>query len=270
MRPPSVEGGVLSEFVLVLAVAGALLAVVALVTARPPRQPLPDRDAFLDRWQALHGGHDPRASLWVRAWLAVMDRLARPLARHGIAPHALTAASAWLAVVALVPAVAGGHWPVLAAWLVVASGLLDGLDGAVAALGGRATPLGYVLDSIVDRLTEVAFLAAVVLAGGRGGWVGLVIGLAMACGGLFWLHEYLRARAAGVGAGEIGAVTVAERPQRVIVLALAVHVAGVAPGGAAAAVAVGLGVMLVLAVTGLVQLAVGVLGRLADADPPGV
>lgn len=262
MRPPSVQGGVLSELVLVLAVVGALLMVVALVTARPSRQPLPDRDGFLDGWQALHGGHDPRASLWVRGWLAVMDRLARPLARHGIAPHALTAASAWLAVLALVPAVGGGHWPVLAAWLVVASGLFDGLDGAVAALGGRATAVGYVLDSVVDRLTEVAYLAAVVLVGGTAGWW---VGVAVACGGLFWLHEYLRARAAGAGAGEVGVVTVAERPQRVIVLAVALHVAGVVPGGAALAVAVGLVAMLVLGVVGLGQLAVGVVGRLAGA-----
>ncbi len=264
MRPPSVEGGVLSELILILAVVGALLVVIALVTARPPRRALLDRDGFLERWQALHGGQDPRASLWLRGWLAAMDRLARPLARHGIAPHALTAVSAWLAALALVPAVGGGHWPVLAAWLVVASGLVDGLDGAVAALGGRATPVGYVLDSVVDRLTEVAFLAAVVLAGGG---VGLAVAIAVACGGLFWLHEYLRARAAGAGGGEIGAVTVAERPQRVIVLALALHVAGVAPAGAALAVAVGLGLMLVLSTVGLVQLVVGVGRRLAGADP---
>lgn len=264
MRPPSVEGGVLSELILVLAVMGALLVVVALVTARPPRQPLPDRDGLLDRWQALHGGHDPRASLWVRGWLAAMDRLARPLARRGIAPHALTAGSAWLAVLALVPAGAGGHWAVLAAWLVVASGLVDGLDGAVAALAGRATPLGHVLDSVVDRLTELAFLAAVVLAGGR---AGLTVGLAVACGALFWLHEYVRARAVGAGVDGIGAVTVAERPQRVIVLALTLHVAGVVPGGAALIAAVGLGLMLVLGVAGLAQLAVGVVRRLAGADP---
>lgn len=260
----------LSELILVFGVVGALLAVVALVTAHPPGGTLPDRDGFMDRWQALHGGHDPRASAWVRGWLTVVFRIARPLARHGITPHALTAVSAWLAALALLPAVAGGRWPVLAAWLVVASGLVDGLDGAVAALTGRATPLGYVLDSVVDRLTEVAFLAAVVLAGGRAGWAGPAVGLAVACGALLLFHEYLRARAAGAGAGEVGAVTVAERPQRVIVLALSLHVAGVAPAGAGGIVTAGLAVMLALSVAGLIQLAVGVARRLPGADSTGV
>lgn len=262
MRPPSVEGGVLSELVLVLGVVGALLVVVALVTAQRPRAPVPDRDGFFDRWQALHGGHDPRASAWVRGWLTVVHRIARPLARRGVAPHALTAISAWLAALALVPAAAGGRWAVLAAWLVVASGLLDGLDGAVAALAGRATPLGSVLDAVGDRLTEVVFLGAVVLAGGA-------VGLAVACGALFWFHEYVRARAAAAGADEIGAVTVAERPQRVIVLALALHAAGMMPADAELAAGAGLAVMLALSAVGLVQLSVAVGRRLAGADHSG-
>lgn len=262
MRPPTVDAGVLSQAVLLLAVLGGVLVVAALITADPPRAPVPDRAGHLRRWQARHGGHDPRASAWLRGWLAVAWWLARPLARGGVSPHVLTAASAWLAAAALLAAAAGGRWAVAAAWLVLLSGVGDGLDGAVAVLTDRATRLGSLLDALVDRVGELAFAGAVALVGGSG----VTAGLAAACAALFWLHEYLRARAAVARTGEVVAVTVAERPQRVIVLAVTLHAAGVAPAGAEAISAAGLAVMLVLAAAGFVQLAVAAWRRLGDAD----
>jgi CDP-diacylglycerol--glycerol-3-phosphate 3-phosphatidyltransferase len=266
VRPPGVQGAdLLGELGLVLAVVGGMLAVAALVTARPPRAGLAGRDAHLDRWQALHGGHDPRASVWLRGWSAVADRLARPLARAGVHPHALTAASVWLVAVAALPAMAGGRWTLAAGALVAVSGLVDGLDGAVAALTDRATRAGYVLDSVADRVSDVAALGLVVLAGGPA-WVAVLCGLA------FFFHEYLRARAAGAGAGEVVAVTVDERAQRVIVLAVTLVLAGVLPAVAAAVATTGLLVMLLLSMIGLAQLTVGVARALpgdgAAADGP--
>lgn len=266
MRPPTVEGGLLSEVALILGVLAALLVVVALVTARRPDAPLPDRADYVTRWQALHGDHDPRSSVWLRGWLAATWWLARPLARRGVSPHVVTAASVWLVAAAVLPAAAGGRWAILAAWLVVVAGVVDGLDGAVAALSARATRLGYVLDSLADRITDLGFLGLVVLVGGGSR---PVMTLAVGCGALFLLHDYLRARAVGAGAGEVVVVTVDERPHRVLVLAATLHVAGVVPPAAAIAGAVGLGVMLLLAVVGLAHLTTAVTRRLLAADAAG-
>jgi CDP-diacylglycerol--glycerol-3-phosphate 3-phosphatidyltransferase len=58
----------------------------------------------------------------------------------------------------------------LAGWVLVASGLFDTLDGCVAVLEKRTTKWGYVLDSAVDRLNDVIYLAAVVSVGARWSW----------------------------------------------------------------------------------------------------
>jgi CDP-diacylglycerol--glycerol-3-phosphate 3-phosphatidyltransferase len=86
--------------------------------------------------------------------------------------------------------------------------------------------------------------------------------LAVAAGGVSWLHEYVRARAASAGMKEIGVVTVGERPTRV-----AVTVSGLVVGGVAALVHDSWGAMVVtaaaaawlaLALIGVVQLAASV------------
>ena len=57
----------------------------------------------------------------------------------------------------------------LAVVLVVVSGLLDGLDGAVAVLTDRATRWGHVLDSLVDRCSDGLYLVALWLVGAPAG-----------------------------------------------------------------------------------------------------
>jgi CDP-diacylglycerol--glycerol-3-phosphate 3-phosphatidyltransferase len=48
------------------------------------------RDQYLDRWQELHGGYDPRGSRLVGPWLSVIHALARPAARLGVPPDVVT------------------------------------------------------------------------------------------------------------------------------------------------------------------------------------
>jgi phosphatidylglycerophosphate synthase len=234
-----------------LAGVAAALVVLSVATARRPVAPVPDLDGFYDRWQRLHGDYDPRGSVWVRGWLRISAVPARPLARAGVQPDVLTLWSAWVTALLLVPAAAGGAWPALAGLLVVASGMVDNLDGAVAAMTDRATRFGYVLDSVVDRLNDLLYLAGVVLAGGDAR-------LAVACGAVFLFHDYTRARSANAGGGEIAAVTVAERPQRIIVLALTLVGVGLVGGRWPAVADAGLWVMLALAAAGYAQLLVAV------------
>lgn len=169
-----------------------------------------DRDGYLERWAALHGGYDARASALVGGWLRLTYVLARPLAGAGVSPHALTGLGVLLAGLAAGCAWAGGRWLLVAALLVAASGVLDGLDGAVAVLRGRATRWGFVLDSVADRVGDALYAVVLWLAGAPGE-------VAAAGAALALLQEYARARAGAAGLAEIGVVTVWERPTRVIV-----------------------------------------------------
>jgi CDP-diacylglycerol--glycerol-3-phosphate 3-phosphatidyltransferase len=172
--------------VVALVVAGLVLVVLALVTARRPDHEIPDRDGYFDRWQVLHGGYDPRTgNAWLRGWLTMVYTIARPLARRGVQPDVLTISSIWLAGAVFVPAEIGGRWAMLAGWVLVASGLFDTLDGCVAVLEERTSKWGYVLDSAVDRVNDAIYLAAVVS-------VGAPLELAIPCGFLFFFMEYIR------------------------------------------------------------------------------
>ena len=242
-----------------LAAAGLVLVVLGLVTARRPVEPVPDRDGYYDRWSATHGGYDPRTgSAWVRGWLSLVLVLARPLARRGVQPDVVTYASLWLALLVLALAAAGGWWAVLAGVLMVASALLDSLDGGLAVLEDRQTSWGYVLDSVVDRCSDVAWVLAAVA-------VGCPLELALAVVFGVFLLEYLRARAGNAGFGEVGTVTVAERPTRVIVLAPTLAASGIWPEVAPVASLVGPAVLLGLTAVGVLQLGLVVRRALTGA-----
>lgn len=212
-----------------------------------------DREEYLRRWSDLHGGAGTGGL--VGFWLSLTHALARPLARAGAGPNAVTLLGLVVALAALLPAAAGGRWPVLAFLVVVLSGLLDNLDGAVAVLTGRTTRWGYVLDSVCDRVADAGYVVALWLVGAPG-W------LAALAAGLTGLQEYLRARAGAGGMSEVGVVTVSERPTRVIVTAMFLLAAGVYPGDAAGWATAGAGVWAGLGAVGLVQLTLVVRRRL--------
>ena len=237
---------------LALGLAGLALVVVAAATARPPVAVVSDRDGYFVRWSALHGGYDVRTgSAFVRGWLTAVHAVARPLARRGVQPDVVTVGGLWLAFAVLVLADAGGRWPLAAGVLLVVSALLDSLDGSVAVLSGRTTRWGYVLDSVVDRASDAVYLLAVVA-------VGCPPELAVGLGFAFFTMEYLRARAGSAGGDGVGRITMAERPTRVIVLALTLGLAGAVPALAEVAALAGPLVLLAMTLVATVQLAVTV------------
>jgi CDP-diacylglycerol--glycerol-3-phosphate 3-phosphatidyltransferase len=177
-------------------------------------------DEYAAGWRDLHGGYDPRTgSPFVRGWLLMAYRLGRAAARAGATPSMVTGVGLLLS--AGVPVTA--RLPFLAAVLVLLSAVADSIDGAVALITGRATRFGQVQDALADRVSEACWLVALWSLGAPG-W------LVLLCGGLGWLHEYLRARAAASGLPDIGAVTVAERPTRIILAVVALVVGGFLPG----------------------------------------
>jgi phosphatidylglycerophosphate synthase len=217
-------------------------------------------------WSRLHG-EDVSGSRVVVGWLRFVHVLARRVDR--VPPDVLSAAGVAVAAAAVGVAALGGRWPLAALVLVVGTGVLDGLDGAVALRTGRARPLGAVVDAVADRLADVC-LVLVLFVLGAPGWACAALGVALMS------HEYARARAQGVGMGSAGAVTVAERPTRLIVVAVACAGAGTfaagAPGTGWSWGAVSALVWGVCAVVGLVQLTIGIRRELSGrpwVDPAG-
>ena len=214
------------------------------------------RDDYLAAWSRWHGGTDTSTPL-VRGWLSLVYALARPLA--GLPPVVATALGLLAAVAAIGPALAGGLWLLAAGVLVGLSGLLDSLDGALAIGTGRASRRGFVLDSAVDRLTEAAYATAL-WAAGAPAWLAVVFGA------LCWLPDYLRARAGQAGAAETGALTVWERPNRVILTGLTTVGAGVVSGlgGADLVITAGTAAGALLGAVGVIQLGFSLRAMLPD------
>jgi CDP-diacylglycerol--glycerol-3-phosphate 3-phosphatidyltransferase len=222
-----------------------------------------NRDEYLAAWSRWHGGTGTESAL-VRGWLSMAWALARPLA--GLPPIVATGLGLLVAAAAVLPARAGGPWLLLAGVLVGLSALLDSLDGALAIGTGRASRRGFVLDSVVDRLTEVAYAAALWVAGAPG-W------LAVTFGALCWLPDYLRARAGQAGVRETGAISVWERPTRVAMTGCTLVGAGVVAGFPTEIVTAGTAAGVLLGGIGVVQLGVWLRRALpgpgsGDADPP--
>jgi phosphatidylglycerophosphate synthase len=204
------------------------------------------RDEYLAAWSRWHGDTATDSAL-VRGWLTAAWTLARPLA--WLPPLVATVFGLLVAVAAVPAAGSGGLWLILAGVLVGLSGLLDSLDGALAIGTGRASRRGFVLDSVVDRLSEAAYAGALWVAGAPG-W------LAVAFGALCWLPDYLRARAGQAGVAETGALSVWERPTRVAMTGMTLGGAGVVAGLDASQVVVtsGAAVGALLGAVGVVQL----------------
>jgi CDP-diacylglycerol--glycerol-3-phosphate 3-phosphatidyltransferase len=212
--------------------------------------------AYAERWSALHGGYDPRqASPLVRGWLFLAYVTGKALSRLPVGPDTVTAAGLLLSAGVPLLAWPGGGWPILAAVLVLGSSLADTVDGALALITDRVSRLGRVYDSAADRLSEACWVIALVL-------IGAPVWLAVGCGALAWLHEYVRARATVAGMSEIGVVTVAERPTRIIVMVFALVITGVVTlvdaDLAADAATVAAAVWTVLGVVAFVQLVIAV------------
>jgi phosphatidylglycerophosphate synthase len=205
-------------------------------------------DEYAVGWARLHGGFDPRkAGPLVRGWLRVSYVIGSGFARAGIPPAGVTFGGLVLCV--CVPLLADR--PALAAVFVLLAAMADSADGATAVVSGRATRLGYLYDSLADRLGEAAWLVAFWLVGAPGI-------LVVTAGGLSWLHEYVRARVTAAGMRDIGVVTVGERPTRVSVAFVGLLLAGavelVQSDLPAGTITVVTAVWVLLALVGLLQL----------------
>jgi CDP-diacylglycerol---glycerol-3-phosphate 3-phosphatidyltransferase len=151
--------------------------------------------------------------------------LALILGKLGLTPNALTIVG-FLGTCAAGIAAAAQAWT-MAGILVIAFGIFDLFDGALARATGTTSKFGAFLDSTLDRTGENVVLAGVAFgcaAAGFSAGVGLAA-LAMAFASVV---TYARAKAEVVGLhGEVG---VAPRPERLVLLAAGLVAAGLTGG----------------------------------------
>lgn len=165
------------------------------------------RDKFFAIWSSLHG--DVPVTGIVRGWLSISYAIVRPLHRMRITPNILTS-------LGLIAAIA--TWPTAHSWLapvcLVLSLICDGIDGSLAMISEKTSRRGAMIDSFVDRVSEVFWALAFYR-------IGADLRVIFIAAILAFTQEYLRARAAGLGYSDITAVTIAERPVRASLLFIA-------------------------------------------------
>jgi len=158
------------------------------------------REEFFSTWSDLHG--NAKISGIVKAWLSISYLIVKPISKVRITPNILTMFGLFFGVILFLNA--NTSW---ASVLLVLSLICDGIDGSLAILTKKSTKWGAILDSVVDRLTEIFWVLALYKIGADLKLLILVLLTAS-------LQEYVRARSAGLGVAEVGIVTFAERPVR--------------------------------------------------------
>jgi phosphatidylglycerophosphate synthase len=159
----------------------------------------------------------------------IKRRLSAPVSRAvarvpGVRPWMATAAAAALGTAAGVAFALGYGWQ--AGLLAAAGQILDGVDGQLARLTGRASAAGALLDSALDRLADAALVlgsAAYLLRAPlpSPAYVPGVAALAFVAVVASNLVSYTGARAGELGIPPLGRPTLASKGTRTAALALA-------------------------------------------------
>ncbi len=192
----------------------------------------------------------------------LMDPVGRALARAGVSPDAVT-------VIGALGTVASALWFLPRGQLVagvlalLAFGLLDLVDGAMARARGGGTRFGEVLDATCDRIGDGAMFAALAwwLIGPAG--QPAIGAAALICLVAGQIVSYVKARAEAVGlSADVG---LAERADRLAVAGAGVLLAGL---GVPYALAIALWLVAAASVITVVQRLVAVRHGAAAGDGP--
>lgn len=147
--------------------------------------------------------------------------IAKGLGRLGLTPNALTVIGFFGTIGAAIAA--GLQAWALAGVLVLAFGIFDLFDGALARATGRASAFGAFLDSTLDRTGENLVLAGIAYGAAVAGYP-VIAGLAGLAVAFSSVVTYTRAKAEALKLrGDVG---VAPRPERLVILSLGLILAG--------------------------------------------
>jgi len=191
----------------------------------------------------LRGGVWERSDL-ARGIYAALFGFGRWLSARGITPNSLTYAALSLALGSGLAAAFGQF--LLAAVLLLLSGVFDLLDGVVARAAHLASRFGALLDSTVDRLADALPLLGLVVACSRAPLASAVLVVAIITG---FAVSYVRARAEGLSISLPPLFM--RRAERVVMLLVALVLGSITLPGFPSEVAM-LAVIAVMAVLSLV------------------
>ncbi len=155
---------------------------------------------FFNSWSALHG--NAKIVGIVKSWLSISYVVSKAFCRLKISPNLITSLGLVFAILLYLNAEL--LWAPI---LLVLSLFSDGIDGSMAIISGKSSKWGAILDSIVDRASEIFWMLALYKIGIDLKFLLIIIVIAST-------QEYIRARSGGLGLSEIGIVTIAERPVR--------------------------------------------------------
>jgi len=145
--------------------------------------------------------------------------IARPLAKAGARPDSVTYVSLLFALIAfiLLPLT---QFQLLFGILVFITGLLDGVDGAVARLNDSSSRSGGLTDSVIDKVAETLILAGIAIAFPTTILFGLSISMWALIAVFGWLMtSYTRARAEGLGVTDLD-IGLGGRSERLLTLVI--------------------------------------------------
>jgi CDP-diacylglycerol--glycerol-3-phosphate 3-phosphatidyltransferase len=143
------------------------------------------------------------------------EPVTRSLVRLGVTANIATLIGVGIAIAGAVVAAYGEFW--IAGVLVLVGATFDMLDGGIARRTNSVGPQGALMDSVLDRVSEVAVLAGLVVyytSPGHENQTAVILAVVATAGSL--LVSYVRARAEGLGyKGTDGFLT---RPERVVIM----------------------------------------------------
>lgn len=162
----------------------------------------------------------------------LINPIIKGMIKMGITPNMVTtigfvgnvvAAFLFIHASQLTPISMGFSWLGWGGAILLFSGLFDMMDGQLARLGNMSTTFGAFWDSTLDRYSELFSLFGITLylMTASGIWAGVITFLALV-GSI--MVSYVRARAEGLGIEcKVGLM---QRPERVVVTALAAIITG--------------------------------------------
>lgn len=162
----------------------------------------------------------------------LINPIIKGMIKMGITPNMVTtigfvgnvvAAFLFIHASQLTPISMGFSWIGWGGAILLFSGLFDMMDGRLARLGNMSTTFGAFWDSTLDRYSELFSLFGITLylMTASGIWTGVITFLALV-GSI--MVSYVRARAEGLGIEcKVGLM---QRPERVVVTALAAIITG--------------------------------------------
>ncbi|ERT56337.1 CDP-alcohol phosphatidyltransferase [Prevotella sp. BV3P1] len=162
----------------------------------------------------------------------LINPIIKGMIKMGITPNMVTtigfignvvAAFLFIHASQLTPLSMGFSWIGCGGAILLFSGLFDMMDGRLARLGNMSTTFGAFWDSTLDRYSELFSLFGITLylMTASGIWAGVITFLALV-GSI--MVSYVRARAEGLGIEcKVGLM---QRPERVVVTALAAIITG--------------------------------------------